>query len=298
MDYIKVEIDEARGRRKVLTDEYVMGGPMDRPYPDYMAASHLLSDGKEGLDVLDRLKMRGEIVLPLGIRIPFAFDDMVKAEDKGMIDGPIRVLHYGEGYIEVTSYIKVNQGAYSLISYYTNHMIWPITMDMPSIPGGLMNVENFRGYLDFNKNIYGSYSFCEPNPYNKDVVFDGKMSEAEKNLDTDTNVDWIAGFGPQGALVSRLFMLPTKIYAKQVMYYYEDETAEDPPEENPGVVGIGYEMKDMNMDLQTEGGAVSYQYYYYLSELKPDEVHRILNILDHPVKTKISAVNLQDGASE
>jgi hypothetical protein len=296
VDYIKVEIDEAGDWRKVVTYEYVMGGPADRPYPDYMAARQLPPDGREGLDVLDRLKMRGEIVLPLGIRIPFAFDDMTKSEDKGWIDGPVRILHYAEGYLELTEYIKIRGGGYSLISYYTNHMIWPMALEMGggSSAWDFIKIENFRGYLDFNQNVYGSYTFNAANSFNKDVVFDGKMSEAEKNLNTETYIDWIAGFGPQGALIHRLFTLPKSRAQNQVTYYFEDETASDPPEESPGVIAVGYEMKEIDSVLGSGESSVAYQYYYYLSELKPEEVYRILDILDHPVESKVRAIESPD----
>jgi len=251
---------------------------MDVVYPDHMAARKL-KNGKEGKDVLDRLKMRGEIVLPLGVRIPFVMDEMVKAENKGLIDGPVRVLHLSQGYLELTEYIKIRGEGYSLISYYTNHMIWPMAMEIPSID--LVKIENFHGFCDFNPNVIGSCVFSAANPYSKDVIFNGELTEAEKNMDTTTHIDWIAGFGPQGAIINRMYFEPAEAVKKQVHYFLDDEALVDEPEDHPGVFGTGYHILFPDKAIPR---ATVYQYYYFLSQLKPEEVSRILDILDHPLE--------------
>lgn len=284
-DYIRLEIDERNRIRRVITYEslsgqgYVMGGGVDRIYPDYLAAREL-PNGAQGLDVLDWLKMRGEAVLPWGITIPFYFDDWVKAEDRGWIDGPVRVLLLADTYLEITSFIKVKGYGYSLVSYYVNHVIWPMKMDIPSNWMPLVKKVSFRGFMDFNTNVYGSCSFNNANPYNRDVILDGRMSEAEKNIDTDTPIDWIAGFGPQGAMLSRLVFVPEGNVAKH-LYYLDDETVKDPPEDHPGVSGVGYSL--VGIEKGGTRGAMSYQYYYYVGELAPQGVYSILDILDHPL---------------
>jgi hypothetical protein len=282
-DYIRAEIDEANRYRRVVTYEYIMGGPMECVYPDHIAAKEL-PNGRPGVDILDRLKMRGDIVLPMGITIPFAMDEITKSDDRGYIDGPVRVLHLSEGYMELTRYIKIRGEGYSLISYYVNHMIWPMTMDIPAI--SLVSIENFRGFMDFNENVFGSHPFSAANPYNKDVVFDGKMSEAEKRLDTQTEIDWTAGFGPQGSLVNRLYFVPRHA-AIQKPYFMDDPALEDSPEEFPGVHGAGYRLE---MPEDPVGSSTFYQYYYFMSDLKPEEVSRILDILDHPLEVKVRSI--------
>jgi hypothetical protein len=288
-DYIRVEIDRAKQYRKVISYEYVMGGPLDRVYPDMIAAYELPS-GKPGLDVLDRLKMRGEAIIIGDIRIPFEFGDMVKAEDMGYIDGPVRVLHLADGYLEFAGFIRVSGQGRSLISYYVNHMIWPMVMEVPmDTISGLIKDLRFHGFLDFNSDVYGSHPFSAANPYNHDVVLDGRMSEAEKNLDRKTEVFWIAGFGPQGAMLNRMFMVPDQPHIKQVTYFLDDETKNDPPEQFPGVTGVGYEIQGFSEELG-QPASVSYQYYYYMGKLKPEEVDRILDILDHPVTVIVRPV--------
>jgi len=280
-DYIRVEVDPAAHYRRVITYEYIMGGPMDRVYPDFMAANR--AEGSRGKDVLDRLKMRGEVVLPMGITVPFAFDEMTKAQDVGWIDGPVRVLHLAQGYIEIAKYFRFKIEGYSLISYYVNHMIWPIALSAPG-SSHIIKTVNFRGYMDFCPAVYGSYPFSAANPLSEQVILDGHMSEAEKHLDTRTPIAWNAGFGPQGALVSRLFTVPPIPGQKQLPYYLDDATVNDPPEACPGVSAVGYTL--VNPSGEQPPGVITYQYYYFLNQLQPEQVQRILDILDHPLQVK------------
>lgn len=282
-DYIRVETDQARNYRKVITYEYVMGGPLNVLYPDHMSAREL-PNGRPGVDVLDRLKMRGEFVLPLGLSIPLIMDEMTKSKDKGLIDGPVRVLSLAEGYLELAKHIKIKGEGYSLITYYVNHMIWPMVMELPM--ARLLKIENFHGYLDFNQNVFGSCNFSAANPYHEGVVFDGRMGEAEKKLDTETNIDWNAGFGPQGAIIHRLYFEPRQAVSKQLHYFIDDATMKDPPEDFPGVFGAGYHLVFPEELLPQ---STVYQYYYFLSRLRPEEVSRILDILDHPVEVRVKA---------
>jgi hypothetical protein len=287
-DYIKLELDQARHYRRVVTYEYIMGGPMDRVYPDYLAAAKL-PDGEPGKDVLDRLKMRGKLGLPFGISIPFVFDDMTRSRDLGWIDGPVRVLVLSEGWLELTDFIKLSGQGHSLISYYVNYMVWPMVFEIPSFAVTDIKVEDFCGYMDFNPEVYGSHSFSAANPLNPDVIFDGKMSEAEKNLDLNTEIDWVAGFGPQGAMVNRLVLDPRLPGYKQLPYYLDDAQRIDQPEDNPGVSAAGYRLEGLVLD-KDQPPSTAYQYYYYMSTLKPEDVHRVLDILDHPVKVGVSEV--------
>jgi len=199
------------------------------------------------------------------------------------------VLHLSDGYLEFASLIRVRGQGYSLVSYYANHVVWPLVMEIPTENLGIITDIRFYGFMDFNPNVYGSYPFNESNPYNQDVILDGQMSEAEMDLDRETEISWSAGFGPQGALVNRLLMVPKPPHLRQVTYYLDDETEKDPPEDFPGVSGVGYELIGFSANPGRQA-SVSYQYYYYMSKLRPEEIKRILDILDQPVKVSTRAV--------
>lgn len=286
-DYIRVEIDAAKKHRRVVSYEYVIGGPMDRIYPDEIR--RIKPDGSFGLDVLDRLKMRGVATLISGIKIPYMMDDITRSKDRGWIDGPVRVLHFADGYMELNKYVKFKGAGYSVVSYYVNHMIWPLIIKVPVDNLNILKSIDFVGYMDFNSNVYGSCPFSAANPSNKNFVLDGHMSEAEKNLDTKTPISWNAGFGPEGAIVSRIMFVPPLPHMKTVQYYIDDKTIKDPPETDIGISAVGYRF--LGMETQSKVQSISYQYYYYLSKLDPKEVNRILDILDFPVKFSVKQID-------
>lgn len=285
-DYIRVEIDKAGKYRRVISYEYEMSGPTDSPSPDLMRAATGPGGTGPGIDVADRIKIRGDIVLIGGITIPFKMDEMTKARDLGYIDGPIRVLHLTQGYLEFTKYLTVEIKQTSLVSYYANHLSWPVYIDLPASALKVINKIDVYGYFDFCPAIYGSYPFNAANPYNTDVVFDGKMSEAEKNLDTKTPIDWNAGFGPHGAVINRLYFVP-KGDIELYTYFVDDKTKSDPPEDCAGVSAMGYKM----VGFEKRTNIVALQYYYFLKKLKPEQINDILDIHDHPVKVGTKSIH-------
>ena len=145
-----------------------------------------------------------------------------------------------------------------------------------------------NGYMDFNENVYQSYSFSEVNPYNADAILDGKMSEAEKQLDRETPVDWIGGSGPQGAIFSRL-ILPDYLAGKweKRTYYIDDKTRKDPPEDHPGLTGVGFNLGGATPIKDRPGGDVFLIYIYYKTELDPKMASNIIDIIDHPLTVAV-----------
>jgi len=288
-DYIKLFIDKDKNRRGVSTYEYIGSSPLDRVSIDYLAAQ-TTSAGEKGENTLDRLKIRGKLIFPGWMSFPIKADEMMKAEDLAYIDGPVRVLQLSKGYLAF-GFIKIKGTGYMLSEYYVNHINFPVYMKSPNLPGflkGLVPGFRLRAFLDFNPNIKGSHSFSAANPFNEDVVLDGKMSTAEKNLDTKTPIDWIAGSGPQGAIVSRLIMggeLGGSI--KMTTYYMDDNMVADPPESYKGVQGVGFLLEGDKYFPEYSFRSIA----YFKKELKPEDVKGILDILDHPLKFKVTRVN-------
>ncbi len=293
-DYIRMEINEEKGHRRLISYEQVGGAPLHNMGIDYVAP--ILPDGSVGPDILDMLKIRGELIFPLDITVGINADQMLKIEDRGITDGPVRVLHLAKGYLEYLGIkVDIKQGSgYSTVSYYVNHQSFPVTIDPPpEMPGWLRKLIpelRLRAFLDFNSNIYGSHPFSDANPYNKDVVLDGRMSEAEKNLDRQTPIDWIAGVGPYGAIVSRLILGPESEGLKKLTYYVDDETMKDPPENHPGLTGVGYNLQGITDNEGYNAGGTFISIIYYKSDLKPEEIWKILDIIDNPLEVKVSQV--------
>lgn len=289
IDYIRIEIDEAKRYRRVISYEYIVGGPIDRVYPDYIAAREL-PDGSEGLDVLDRLKIRGTMKLAGGFTVPIKADEMIRSKDKAYTDGPIRVLHLTEGYMDFQG-IKFRGTGYSTVFYYPNHVIVPVTMDASSALARFLmkavSEVSINGYMDFNSNVYGSYVFDGANPHNPGIILDGRMSEAERNMDTNTPIEWVAGFGPQGAIIARLTISGEGVHAKKYTYYVDDKKINDPPEDSDGLSGVGFNVRGSGRDgIGITSGTICI-YIYYKRQLEPNQVKDILDILDHPLRTEV-----------
>jgi hypothetical protein len=296
-DYIKLEIDEKKGRRWGHSDVLLIGAPLDRVYPDFIAQMDPKT-GAPGPDVLDRLKIRGELVFFGNIKIPVNLDDMIKCRDVGYIDGPVRILHQTWGYMELAG-IEFKGVGFSTLTYYPNFMIVPVTIESASkLPDWLFNlIPNGRidGYMDFNPNVYGSAVVSAANPFNPEVVLDGKTSPAEKALNREKEINWIAGYGPQGGLVVRLVLSQASAaQAKVTTYYVDDQTAKDPPEDDPGVSAAGFEITGRNHDLgQLARSDTFYIYAYAKRDLGPDNIHTQLDILDHPLQTRTTALEIK-----
>ncbi len=290
IDYVHYELDESTKRRKVTTRQYIMASAVNRVAPDFIAWSG--PDGAAGPDILDRLKIRGHFVLPMDVKVDYIFDEWAKSNVEAYIDGPVRVLEYGAGYLDVNGLVQLSGQGYSVISYYDKLMIYPTYIEVPFDLRGIVKEWPTYGYMDFNKNIYGTHAFSAANPYNPEVVFDGKMSAAEKNLNTTTEIDWVAGFGPQGAMVSRLPKPKEWKGVKILPYYLDDETAVDKPEDHPGVSGIGYKL--LGMEKLGKYSTTFYQYYYFKQKLAPEDINQILDIMDHPLTVKTAVVAKPD----
>ena len=285
-DYVRMKIDPAKKRFQIITYEYTLGGPMDRISPDFLA--HVLPNGEVGPNLLHTIKMRVEVVFVGGITLRVSADKIVRSHDQGWIAGPIRVLRLADGYVQLAGFLRVKGTGYTIVSYFPNHFIWPVVMKAPKVTVKLINKVSEWGFLDFNENIYGTRVFNAVNPLNPDVVLDGHMSEAEQKLDTHSPINWIAGFGPQLAIVNRLFYTPPLIdnIIKRTTYYLDDATGKDPSEDNPRVHGVGYYLTDVEKALPA-GAATQNLYFYFKSKLAPEDVNQILDIIDHPVEIKV-----------
>jgi hypothetical protein len=64
-DYIKLFVDKGKNRRGVSTYEYIGSSPLDRVSINYLAAQTTAA-GDNGVNVLDRLKIRGKLIFPDG----------------------------------------------------------------------------------------------------------------------------------------------------------------------------------------------------------------------------------------
>ncbi len=281
-DYIRLEIDRDKRTRYVDSDEYRFGGASDRLVPDYMACKEVLA-GVIGPDVLDKIKIRGKVRLPLGIKIPLKFEELLRGKEVGYIDGPIRVLVNIQGYIEILSgAFKFEMKEREVIYYYPNCLIAPIRMEVPQGIGKMIKLVELRGFMDFNTNIHGCSFFTGVHPADDRIVLDGKMNEIEKKLDTEKNIEWLSGYGPYGNITARIAFHPKPPNFGKRLYFLDDDMKNEPPEDTNGTSSVGFWLD--NPDVGIGEASTVYIRFYTKKFFVPKDAPALLDILDHSVK--------------
>ncbi len=283
-DYIRLEADEEKHTRYVDTDEYRFGGSTDRIFPDYMACKEV-AEGVKGPDVLDRIKIRGKVRLPLGLKVPLKFEEILRCRDIGYIDGPVRVLVNIQGHMELMGgAFKIEMKEKSIIYWYPNYTAAPIRLEVPQGIGMMVEFVEMRGYMDFNPEVYGCSFFTKIHSVDDRIILDGKMNAFEKQLDTKTNINWVMGYGPKGNVTARMMWHPEPPNFGQRLYFKDDGIAKEPPEETPGASSVGFWLD--NMDVGKGEPSTVYLYLYTKRFLTPEDAPAILDILDYPLEVK------------
>lgn len=301
-DYIKIEYIPDKNRDRVTTPWSVTEKDSAKSYPDYMA--RINPDGSMGPNLLDRFKIREEIIIPsLNLSWNFNIEDMIVNKNVAWTDGAVRAMYQSRFELQVTTFLTVEVPSYTVSSYFANQSIIPIVYEQPRVSGiqafissAMMRIipeDRMDVYIDFTPAVYGAHVFSNVHPRNKDVVADGKMSEAEKALDLTARTDWVASDSDQGDVLFR-GELPDIFNDSTVgLFYKDDKNLKDPPESDPGLCAIGYSLYSVSKifsDPDVATGMVINLYVYYKPEFGEGEVEKILDILDHPVKLKISPV--------
>ncbi len=287
-DYVDFSLDPGRDRWRLVTTEYIMEGNDTFPFPDVIAKnlSSRIDSAEAGPDLIDRLKTRGKLYGPFNVSVDLMLDTIWKAETKAWIDGPVRVLQSSQGYFGFPVF-KLEMGGDTTINYYRNHVVWPMHVAVPVDLGFALKKVDLKAYMDFSAGAYGNHCFSDVNEYDEDVVLDGKMSEAEKALNTESPTEWIAGSGPSGGMLCRVEFPPEWDAVEILPYYLDDKSIEDRPEDVPGVSAAGFDLVGFEKLGPFQG--TYYQYFYFKRELSVDDAGTLLDILDNPLELKVNA---------
>ncbi len=288
-----VSMDFSSEGLKIITPEFILGMSGKKGFPDEL---HIPGqDGNMGPDMLDRFKARAMIKLIGGIiKFDMKVDEYFCHEPIGWIDGPVRIILYAKGYIKI-GFFKYDLPMNMMQFYYPNVISFPFyfTMEESAVMNFVSAIAdvNVVAFLDCNEYCFGIHTYDSFNPYNPEVVFDGRMSQAEKNLNTTENLNWIVGYMPGiGASVNRIIMPREWSTITRELYYLEDNTGTDPPEDYPGIIGHGYKFKINLRDLKP--GQYTYcQNFYFKKGFVPGDEKMILDILDHPLE--VEAVKIE-----
>ncbi len=285
-DYIRMVLDTEKGTKRVYGKDksgkgIIVGSPLDTILPNEMRV--MKSNGTEGPDVLDRIKIRGKLDPKFFFTIDFKLDKILREKLAAWTDGPVRIIYLGEGYFKI-GFIKVPGLFISMGKYYHNCCNANLDVSFPGTAKARTFLNEFplQGMVDMNENAYGTKVFSEFNPPCDDVILDGKVSQAEKKLDTKTHSNWIVGYGPHGSIVHRTFLPESWEPVNQTFFITEQPDTLSPPEDHKGQLSIGFSFNGIE---KVEVNNVFYDIYFYLvNDFKLGDEKGILNIIDHPVE--------------
>jgi len=271
VDYVEYRLPEDR-RDRMFTDNYTLGFSHEVPITqDYL-------DYKDGVNILDRMKMRTSFRFFYIIKFERNENDM-KSKVWQYKDGPVRAVRMVRSSFRLVGKLqspKVN----SETLYYSNATLLPIRIKLPKMPEGIVNEAFVDSGGDW-RNYYGWKARL--NTDERWLNIDGKMDEVEKNINTE-GARWFIFKGPGKAMI--IFLNFLEDYGMGTEFHYlDDEVTEYPPEFHPGQVPfIGYRIRD----LQKAGGKEKWEMnvicFYINQEHTEEELLRALNIFDNPIQ--------------
>ncbi|MEW6079603.1 MAG: hypothetical protein AB1724_17485 [Thermodesulfobacteriota bacterium] len=232
-------------------------------------------------NILDRFKLRIKVNPIILLCAPLHFDENnTRGVTFGYKDGPVRVLRRNVFWIMIAG-IKLpfapRIGMW--FKFYENGLAASSNLDLPFDPGFFIcDGSTFTAGLDFRETIHGARILTRDNTV---MIIDGTMNDQEENL-ARSDQDWVAGYLPSGAaLMSRMIYDPEMIArgTKMDLYYLDDASVNDPPEEENGQHMIGYAIGIKSLPRRYHLGFEIFVAY----DFEPSQVQELLDIDDSPL---------------
>ncbi len=236
--------------------------------------------GGDNTDIVDRLKVRFSATTLGGmVKIEKNENEFV-SRTLGWIDGPVRIVRATANQMMLWK-IKT-PSAYLYNIYYVNSFEFPTEVNLPFNPAAVMSDIHFRVTSD---GICGQKGKLFYNSNNlAGMVIDGAMSDAENKLNLDP-YKWSAVTGPNNsyAWINRLVYDAAATPAVPKLYYRDDRTSLDNPEDDPGQCGeVGYSL--INLEKVKKGKLRLLSIMYNAPQFTLNKVNRYMQILDRPLK--------------
>jgi len=273
-------------RDYVASDRYELGytpGEMK----SYFSTLLLKDNGSiRSQNILDRYKFRVTMKLFFSLISISRNEDDMRAVLVGYKDGPVRAVRRCNNSL----YLKFGiRSPTSVVNnyYYRDSIEWPTLIKLPFNVSTISSEAFLVTGCDWNPLATGMSYFnsCNPAP----VLVDGFMSNEEKKLDKKPYL-WSALSGPQGTMLSRLWLSDSLVMGKELLYM-DDKTVTDAPE---GCTGHwGYNGWFFNIVTVPAGTHRFISYFYFPKDYKRGDENSFLNILDHPVTVSMRQMDLR-----
>lgn len=239
--------------------------------------------GGNDKDILDRIKMRSGVAMLHGAFSVDRTEEDFTHKVLGVLTGPVRVIRRTETRLSLVLSLK-SPAAYVNGSFYPACFQFPSMLSLPFRMDMIASDAYMRQGWDLNRNAVGMKFYTNLNPGG--VVLDGKMSPEEQKLAADPrNLLWALGTGPQGTFVFE-GEWNQKSPIKARLYYEDDLSKSEPPEDDPGVMGIAYRLEDL---LKMGGEEYPFNIVNYIVPNFDGNIQKALRVFDHPLEVKVGS---------
>ena len=280
-DYVDFDIEADQ----VNAADYILGYDPKAP----IAIGKLIvrpSFGGSGQDVADRLKIRVKATVAMNMFSLSRNEEDFLIETTGYTDGPVRVIRRSKSWQNLIWNIP-SPASHVTVVYYRNQMSFPINLELPFDMSAFFRDVSMRVSVDTPPNVPGRKYYSDRNPGG--VLIDGKMSEAEKNLDPG-QVGWqvVAGSTPdhREGWFQRQVVRGNGQKVSMPLFYRDDADTPDGPERFRGSHGnLGFTLSGVQ-NLK-KGSIELYVQQFPLVDYKPGDEDRFLKVLDRPLETEV-----------
>ncbi len=280
-DYVNIAFLKD-GRENINAWYYKLSYPNNHVFFDQRIVTP--AGGGTGVDLLDRLKIRGGVKLKWflgGFTIERNENDFI-TRTVGYIDGPVRVVRRTANKIRVLANLIYSPEIIVDGVYYYSSFFMPSNLNVPVSPRKFLDNVYMLQTQEQNENSEGMIFYNSNN--SNGVVLDGKMSYKEKNLDR-SDFEWAVFAGKQGKFLYSS-ILDEKLPVKKCLYYIDDVKKMNPPEDEPGEYGNnGYDLKGL-MEVQ-KGNYKIDMWGFVMPEYTPGMEKKYLDIIYHPIRIGI-----------
>jgi hypothetical protein len=242
--------------------------------------------GGNGENFLDRIKMRSEVELLGGVLAVDKTENSYVTRVLGFRAGPVRVIRQTDTRVKILLSLQ----SYSAI---VNGCFYPCAFEFPSMLSLPFRVDLIASdaYLrqgwDLNRRALGMKFYSNLNP--EAVVFDGKMSPEETSLAANPNtLQWALGTGAVGTFL--FFGVWSDNSPLKARLYYEDNLSRlEPPEDEPGVMGFAYRLENL---LGLGGKKYPFNIINYVVPDFGGDIERALRVLKDPLGKEVDGIKL------
>lgn len=240
------------------------------------------SAGGNAVDIMDRIKMRMVVkVLAGNIKLVRTEQDFT-TEVLGIIKGPVRVVRQTSTRLNLLLSFKspsvvVNGSFYPYSFEFPSVLSLPFRMDM------IASEAYIRQGWDLNRRALGMKFHTNIAP--PGVTLNGSMSEQEKALASSQEIlKWGLVSGEQGTFMFHGVWDQNAPF-RPLLYYEDNLSRREPPEEDPGVMGFAYKLVDL---LKMGEEKYSFNIENYVVPDFDGNRKRALRVFNHPLQVEIN----------